>query len=242
MSTSNNTDKTTIIADYGTCWLNNFSALKNCSEQLRDQILMNTQIIKYNKGDFLIKNREAGGGVFCVQSGIVKISKTGSRNKEFILWIAGAGDMIGLNSLIDDEPFSFSASAVDDVTACFIPSADLKLLLEKEPAVSVELMRNLCDKLDFIEKRITSMSRKKIREQCAEMLISIATKSALGTDRDTYINYSINDLASLVGTTKSYLYKILLSFTNKKILSFHKRRIVINNMTALSLIAAGNEK
>lgn len=242
MSTTNNTGISTSIGEYDNCWLNNFSALKNCSEQLRSQIIMNTQTTKYNKGDLLIKNGDVGGGVFCVQSGIVKVSTAGNKNKEFILWIAGAGDLIGLNSLTDDEPFSYSASAVDAVTAYFIPSADLKLLLEKEPAVSVELMRNLCDKLDFIEKRITSISRKKIREQCAEMLISIATKSAIGTGRDAYINYSISELASFVGTTKSYLYKILLSFASKKILSFHKRKIVISNMTVLSLIAAGNDK
>ena len=56
-----------------------------------------------------------------------------------------------------------------------------------------------------------------------------------------YINYSIKDLASLIGTTKSYLYKILLEFTNKKILSVHNRRIFINNMNALTAVAIGND-
>lgn len=183
-----------------------------------------------------------GSGVFCIQSGAVKISKKGPKNKEFILWIAGTGDMVGLDSLIDDEPFSYSASAIGEVTSCFILTSDLKTVLQKEPVVSVELMKNLCNKLNFIEQRITSISRKKIRAQCAEMLISITTKGGVTNDKNLYINYSVKDLANLIGTNKTYLYKILSEFTNKKILAVHKRKLFINNMSALSSIASGNNK
>lgn len=224
------------------CWLNNFSAFKNCPSQIRNDILENTQSRIYNKGEYLMKNGEAVSGVFCIQEGIVKVTKNGNRNKEYILWIAGKGDIVGLNSFIDDEPFSFSASAIDHVTACFIPAFDLKILLQKEPVIFVQLMKSLCEKLNFIEQRITSLSGKKIKEQCAEMLISIASQSNSENDKRLYINYSINDLASLIGTTKNYLYKILLEFNNKKVLSIHNRKMYISDMGALSSIAIGSNK
>lgn len=241
MDTTNNSVTTNNTDSCGNCWINNFSAFKNCTPEIRSQILKNTRTKKYDKGEILIKAGDVGGGVFCIQNGIVKVSKKGKKNKEFILWLAGVGDLVGLNSLVQDEPFSFSASAIDEVSACCILAADLKIILQKDPVVSVQLMKNLCDKLNFIEQRITSISRKKIREQCAEILISIATQCSPENGKNMFINYSIKDLACLIGTTPNYLYKILLEFTAKNILSVRNRKIFINNISALSAIAIGND-
>lgn len=222
------------------CWLNDFSGSKSQSPQ-RD-IASNKQEKEYNKGEYLVKTGDRVSGIYCIKDGIVKVSKKGKRKKEFILWIARSGDVVGLNSFINDEFFSFSASALNKVNACFVQASDLKIILNKKPIVFVQLMRNLCSKLDFVEQRITSISRKSIKEQCAEILISIATQKQSENNKNMHINYSINDLACLVGTTKNYMYKVLLEFTDRKILSLHNRKLIVNNMSALSSIAMGNDK
>lgn len=222
------------------CWLDNFSAFKNCSSQ--KEIISSKQLKTFDKGEYLVETGDNATGVFCIKEGMVKVSNKGNRNKEFTLWIAVPGDVVGLNSCINDELFSFSASAINQVNTCFIPSSDLKNLLNKEPMIFIQLMKKLCEKLNLIEQKITSISRKKIRERCAEVLVSAANQNNTGNNQDISINYSINDLACLIGTSKNYLYKILLEFTDKKILSVTNRKLIINNLSALSLIAAGNEK
>ena len=82
----------------------------------------------------------------------------------------------------------------------------------------VELTRRLC-KLNFCGTSHHQSFYSKHRGQCAEILISIATDNTNEKDKTYYINYSVRDLASLVGTTQNYLYKILLEFTTKGILS-----------------------
>ena len=237
-----NTSKSTMTnsADCENCWLNNFPAFKDCSPEARNEICNNLEVKKYSRGEYLIQSGDEGDRVFCIKDGNVKVSKKGNSNKEFILWIAHHGDMVGLNSLIDEGPFAFSASAINEVTACFIHAADLKIILQKEPVFSMQLMKTLCEKLNFIEQRITSISRKKIKERSAEILINLATRN--GQDTNMQVDYSINDLASLVGTTKNYLYKVILELTSKKILLVQKRKIIINNYQALSSIAIGKEK
>ena len=105
--------------------------------------------------------------------------------------------------------------------------------------IFIQLMKKLCDKLNLIEQRITSISRKSIRELCAETLVTIAVQNSSKKKNNLNINYSINDLACLVGTTKNYLYKVLLEFTEKKILSIQNRKLTVINMDALLLIAEG---
>ncbi len=140
------TNKSQIIsitdsANCENCWVNNFSAFKNCSPEIRQEITNNTKTREYNKGEYMIKTGETERGVFCIQKGLVKVSKKGNRKKEFILWLAEADDLIGLNSFIDDEPFSYSATAISPVTACFILSSDLKKILKKEPIIFVHLIK-----------------------------------------------------------------------------------------------------
>ena len=219
------------------CWIRNFSAFKNSSS--KEEIISSKQEKKFIKGQHLMESGNLASGIYCIKKGTVKIFQKGTRNKEFTLWIAGQGDVVGLNSFINKEPFSFSASAVNPVTTCFILASDLKILLNKEPMIFIQLMKKLCAKLNIIEQRITSISRKNIRELCAEILISIAVSSNSENDKEVRINYSVNDLACLVGTTKNYLYKILLEFTDKKILSVQNRKLTVINMEALSLIAEG---
>lgn len=221
------------------CCISDISVFNKCSHDIKSEITKRAIKRVYNKGEALVEKESKEGGIFCIQKGTVKIAKEGNRKKEFILWIAEAGDVIGLNSFIDNESFSFSACANEKVTACFLSASDLSEILKKEPEVTIHLVKNMCEKLDLLEQRITSISRKKIKEQCAEILISLATVKKSGNDDVININYSVNDLANLVGTTKNYLYKIILEFTKQKIISVNKRKLTINNLDALLLIAKG---
>ncbi len=224
------------------CWVRHFSEFKNCSVEVQKNLLLKKEEKKYTKGAYLIKNGDLVAGVFCIQKGNVKVFKKGMRNKEFIMWVAGKGDMIGLNSFINDETYSFSAAALNETACCFLPAYELKTLLNMEPIAFVRLMRNLCQKINFVERRITSISKKSVREQCAELLISIVTQNSFDNDKKLTINYSVKDLASFVGTTKNYLYKVLEDFNNKEILSVRNRKMFIHNINALSSIASGHEK
>lgn len=238
------TNKNKIIGDSykeNLSWLNIFPAFSECPPKFKDKLSSNAKLITFSKGDYLIKRGDVTTGIFCIEEGIVKVSKKNKRNKEFILWIAGKGDIVGLNSLIEEEPSTLSITALNPVKTYFIKSDILKILLQKNPVVSVGLMKNFCDKLNFIEHKIGCISGKNTREYSAEVFINLATKSQTLNDSNFYVNFSVNDLASIIGTTKNYLYKILVEFTDKKIISLCNRKLVINNMNALLSIATGAE-
>ena len=58
---------------------------------------------------------------------------------------------------------------------------------------------------------------------------------------NTPINYSIKDLANIIGTTNNYLYKILSDFNSKNVVSIQNKKLVIKDFDKLSLIAIGDE-
>lgn len=104
-----------------------------------------------------------------------------------------------------------------------------------------KLMKVLCEEINLIEDRITSISQKSIREQFAEILISIVTKNKKTIVGDTSVNYSIRDLANIIGTTNNYLYKILSDLNDKNVVSIRNKKLVIKDFDRLSMIAVGEE-
>ena len=222
------------------CWLKSFSVFKDCSKELLDEMFPNKQFRQFNKSEMFVRQNDSFQGVFCIQEGVVKVS-TSRNNKEFILWFARPGDIIGINSFLNNENYSFNALAVEPVNACFIPTSDFNELINKDPVVSKKIMKDMCDKINFIENRISSISRKRIREQFAEMLISMAMKNKNAATVNMPINCSIKDMANIIGTTKSYLCKIISDFNSKKVVAMHNKKLVIKDLDKLSLIAIGDD-
>lgn len=231
----------TRMADCQQCGLKKFSVFQNCSDEQLDELFSHKQFRQFSKNETIIRQNDLFDGVYCIQEGTVKVTTLGSKNKEFILWFARPGDIIGIDSFINNKNHSFTAIASVPVSACFIPANDFKKLVDNEPAMARKLMKVLCEEINFIEDRITSISQKSIREQFAEVLISIATKNKKSIVGNTSINYSIKDLANIIGTTNNYLYKILSDLNEKNVVSIRNKKLVIRDFDRLSLIAIGEE-
>ncbi|TAL62320.1 MAG: Crp/Fnr family transcriptional regulator [Bacteroidetes bacterium] len=223
------------------CGLKQFSAFQDCSDDLLNEIFSNKELKQYDKNEIIIQQNDPFRGVFCIQEGTVKVSTIGNKNKEFVLWFAKPGDIIGIDSFINNKSHLFAATAIVSVSACFIPDGDFKELLNRDPSISRKIIKILCDEISSIEGRIASVSQKSIREQFAEMLISIATKNKKSLEANMPISYSIKDLASTIGTTNNYLYKIISDFNDKNVVTILNKKLVIKDFDKLSLIAIGEE-
>ena len=236
---TNRTSSSEINCNCAECWLKDFSVFKNCTDEVLDEVSIHKKSSEFSKGELLINENEEFKGVFCIRQGVVKIFTGRKKNKEFILWFARPGDLIGLDSFINNENYSFYAVAIDDVKTCFIPATDFKTIITKGPAISIGLMKDLCDKINFIEDRISSISQKKIREQFAEVLLSLSMKNKTVADGDVDVDFSIKELADIIGTTKNYLNKILSEFSEQKVVALNNKKLVIKDLNKLSLIAIG---
>lgn len=221
------------------CHLKTSTVFKACSGSILDKYFTDKQLVHFEKEEVLLKQEDCFSGVYCVVEGILKITKIKNQNKEFILWFAGPGDIIGLDSFINNESYSFSAISIDSGKACFIPGENFSKLLSGEPIISLDLIKSLCKKINHIEGRITSIAQKRIREQFAEMLISLAAKNKHTHSQSFQVEYTIKDLADIIGTTKNYLYRILSEFTQKDLIEIEDQKLKIKKLEKLSLIAMG---
>ena len=91
----------------------------------------------YKRGDILYQEGNRISGFFCVNSGIIKVFKTGFDGKEQIIRFAKKGDIIAYRSVLSNELACTSAKVIEDCHVCFIPSEILISFIKTNPAYAL---------------------------------------------------------------------------------------------------------
>lgn len=104
----------------------------------------------FKKGDAIFREREPGGKVYAVLSGVVEIGRTTKADGRFLrLTRLERGEVFGELVLIDDEPRSATAMAAvcPETHVAVWDTSALRTLLDQDAALANRLLRALVGKL-----------------------------------------------------------------------------------------------
>ncbi len=109
------------------------------------------------KNPILCEEGTTGDGFGLVVSGQVRVFKSDTKGKEYLLAVLKEGDFFGEMALIDEEVRSASCHALEDVTVLWINHGQFKKLQEThQDLVSkllIKLMVNLSHRLRLLNDR-----------------------------------------------------------------------------------------
>ncbi len=207
-------------------------------EILKSEIIKDKpHVLNYAKNELIFKEGDAIDGVYFILSGRVKILKTGSR-KELVLWIAEKEDYIGIISFFNKNTnYSFSAIATNNSKIVFVPTNKFEAFLSNYPAINKEMIKILCNRINFIESRLNSLRTKKTRERViliVQLLIQRYLKDHINLKKKakSFI-YSLQDLSEILGTSQQYLKSIIVEIQNSDLLFLDNKNVVIPNYNKL---------
>jgi CRP-like cAMP-binding protein len=197
---------------------------------------INTEKIctSYKKGEYIFKEGTRPHGVFCVNYGKIKLSKSGDDGKEQITRLVKAGDPLGYRSLLSGDSYSSSAIAIEDCGVCFIPKEIFMGILKTDSSLTFEMMKLLSDDLKKAELQLIHLAQKPVRERVAEALLFI--KETYGFDEDgKTINaaFSREDIANIVGTATETTIRLLSEMNKDKIIQLNGKKITIIDLPKL---------
>jgi CRP-like cAMP-binding protein len=192
---------------------------------------------QYKRGEILYQENNRISGFFCINSGIIKIFKTGFDGKEQIIRFAKKGDFIAYRSVLSNELACTSAKVIEDCQVCFIPSEILLDLSKVNSTFALELLKLACHELGEANSFITDIAQKTVRERLAEILLLLVHD--FGVDEQQYLKVSLTreELANIVGTATESVIRLLSEFKSDKIVELNGRRIRILNVKALEKIS-----
>ena len=206
------------------CDLATCSMCKSCQPEWLKAIDVNRKLVHYNKGEFIFQEGESVNGMYFIFSGLVKVHKKWSDNKELILRFAKEGAIVGHRGLGGDTIYPVSATALAASDICFVELDFFIATLKVNPDYLFELMMFFAAELKESEKRMRNMAHMNTKGRIGQSLLTLQDK--FGADTDGYINLEISrqDLASYTGTTYETLFKIMNELADEKVIHIDSKR------------------
>jgi signal transduction histidine kinase len=107
----------------------------------------------FSAGQQIFKEGDSGDGIYVVKEGAVEISVAMSQNDRRTFAKLGPGDIFGEMAVLELKPRSATATASGETQVYFIPRDGLLLMLGGSPALSLELLREISQRLREFNRR-----------------------------------------------------------------------------------------
>jgi CRP-like cAMP-binding protein len=219
------------------CIVRELSSLKalNKGELLRLAECKTSRTIK--KGEHIFEEGDVVNGIYCITSGICKMSKLSANGKDQIVKLIKAGELLGQRSMISDEPANLSAVALEDMEVCFIPKGEVLNFFDTNNQFSMNLMKTICGDLKETSDHLVSISQKTVKERLAETLIYLQDSFGKNDDGSLHIQLSREELAGMIGTATESCIRLLSDFNKLGLIELNGKKIILKDISKLKRIA-----
>jgi len=194
---------------------------------------------KFEKGRELFSEGNKAKGFYLVLTGKIKIYKLSLEGKEQILHIFGSGEILGEVPVFAGESYPANAAAIEESRALFFPRTSFLELIGREPAIALNLLSILSQRLRRFTHLIEDLSLKEVPGRLAAYLIYLSQRSPGLQTLELEITKA--QLASLLGTIPETLSRILAKMAQQGIISVEGRKIRVLDRKALESLAAGEK-
>jgi CRP-like cAMP-binding protein len=217
----------------------NNSVLTELSDAELEMLRTNMSEQVYSKGEIIFREGASPSGIFYIRKGMAKKYKVDKEGKEQIIYVANTGELIGYHALLAGERYPDSAAALEESRIAFIPKEDFLQVLESSKRLSQWLLKTLSHEFSVFANSVALFAQKNVRERLAMQLILMREKykENFSPGMAVEINLSREDLASLVGTARENIVRMLKDFKQEGILTTKGRKIIITDVQKL-LVAA----
>jgi len=193
----------------------------------------------YSKGEILFREGAYATGIYLIEEGKAKKYKVDKDGKEQIIYVANMGEIMGYHALLAEERYPDSAAVLEDSKIAFIPKEDFFEVLKDAKVLPQRLLKTLSHEFFVLANSITLFAQRSVRERFAMQLVLMREKykENFTPGMAVEINMSREDLASLVGTARENILRVLKDFKEEGLLETKGRKIIIKDVVKLLEVA-----
>ncbi len=210
-----------------------FSAL---SDEEAASLRASMTLVKVTKGHTLFKEGEEGDRLFVVLDGKLKLGKSSPDGRENLQEILGPGEMFGELSLFDPGPRTATATAITDAKLLMLPHEKVLDLITSQPAVSLELLRRLAQRLRDSRGEQSDLVFVDVPGRVAKAIIDLGERFGETKDDGLHVKHDLTqeELAQRVGASRETVNKALADFAARGWVSLEPRAVVIKDYERIS--------
>lgn len=139
-----------------------------------------TNLVEFEAGEFMIKEKGAGDALFIVKSGQLEVFKTDSNGGKIPLGIIGSGQYVGESAVLHGTAHTSNVVALTKVTAVRLSKKSIDQQLKQVPSWLLALTKGLITRL----RHANDLMRKNgLVDESLSAAIKAAEKNAGLSDR-----------------------------------------------------------
>ena len=189
----------------------------------------------YPKSAMLFIEGQQPRGVFILCTGKAKLSTSSSEGKTIITKISDAGDVLGLNAAISNQPYEVTAEMIEPGQANFIARDALLQFLREYGEVALRVAQQLSRNYFVAYEEIRTLGlATSPAEKFAKLLLSwVSGKSAANGTYQTKVTLTHEEIAEMIGTTRETVSRLFSDFKKRQLIQVKGSTLVIRNKPAV---------
>jgi CRP/FNR family transcriptional regulator len=209
-----------------------FNELEDKSLEEIHKILI---IKSFKKGSIIFMEGEKGEAIYFVRSGKVKISKTSSTGKEYIIKIMEKGDIFAESVLFVGGEYPATAEAIEDSEVIVLKNQDIENLILKNSEIALSIIKLMAKRLKNVAVIIENLALRDSIGRTASVLLTFAKERGINTKEGILLDLNLNrqDLANIVGTSRENVTRILSQLDKDGVIRLDRQRILIKDIEKL---------
>ncbi|MGZ3585050.1 MAG: Crp/Fnr family transcriptional regulator [Ktedonobacterales bacterium] len=189
----------------------------------------------FRAGEIIFHRDDPGQVLYMLREGKVKIYLTSQDGQEVALAIFGPGDYFGELALLDGQPRSASAVAIEPAETFSLQRSDFINAVLRHPRIAVQVMNVLSRRLRQTDAMVEDLLFLDVHGRVAKKLLELAELHGARTADGIRIEMRITqgELAAMVGASRESVNKVMGYFTDKRFITTDKYKITVTRLAEL---------
>jgi CRP-like cAMP-binding protein/CheY-like chemotaxis protein len=167
---------------------------------------------QFKKNQVIYYEGDKGNGLYLVLSGRVKTIKLAEDGRELMTGIYSGDNYLGVHAMLANEPYSDTATALEDSLLCLIPKDMLEPLLNLYPDVAREFIKLLATNIRDKEEQLLQLAYHSVRKRMAEAMIRLHKQQEQQIES---FKITREDLAAMAGMATETVSRTLSDFKDE---------------------------
>jgi CRP-like cAMP-binding protein len=172
---------------------------------------------------------DPGDSFFMILSGRIKVTILGDDGREVILSILGSGDFFGELALLDDEPRSATAMAIEPTELLSLTRADFDGVLKDNWTIMPALIQVLASRLRHANHQISTLALLDVYGRVANVILEMAREEGrrLKDGRVVFRRATHQEIANRIGTSRETVTRMLKDLERQELIHVKGREMIL---------------
>jgi CRP/FNR family transcriptional regulator, cyclic AMP receptor protein len=184
---------------------------------------------RYPKDAVIFFENEQGDFFFMILEGRIKVTILGDDGREVILSLLGPGDFFGEMALLDHEPRSATAIAVEESELLSLHRNDFQTVLTDNRSIVTGLIKVLTARLRRANHQISTLALLDVYGRVARVIVDMAREEGkrLKDGRVAFRRATHQEIANRIGTTRETVTRMLKDLERQGLIHVEGKEIVV---------------